>query len=252
MKNLSFLAFVTSLRIALVFLTTLPVRYPAKVSDQEKRLSVFLYPLAGLCIGLILLVAVLLLPGESVLSAGLVVALWVLLTGALHLDGLTDCADAWVGGLGDRARTLRIMKDPNAGTMGVVALVLVLGLKLLAVIELVGSGHLLFLVAIPVLARLAPAVFFANMEYVRIGGIGSPFRPDTDQRGLLWICIGVVVFIVLLCLGLSGLLLLAVSAGLLWVVGTLSQRRLGGFSGDVAGASIEIIELGCCIVLVLL
>ncbi len=50
--------------------------------------------------------------------AVLVLAVWVGLTGALHLDGLADSADAWLGGYGDRARTLAIMKDPYCGPAG--------------------------------------------------------------------------------------------------------------------------------------
>jgi adenosylcobinamide-GDP ribazoletransferase len=54
--------------------------------------------------------------------AALLLAVWVLLTGGLHLDGLADTADAWIGGQGDRDRTLAIMKDPRSGPIAIVAI----------------------------------------------------------------------------------------------------------------------------------
>ena len=79
--------------------------------------------------------AALLLEGASpLLQAALLLALWVALTGALHLDGLADSADAWLGGFGDPARTLEIMKDPRSGPVAVVVLVLLLLLKFSALL----------------------------------------------------------------------------------------------------------------------
>ncbi len=112
---------------AIGFLTRLPV--PAGTFDDERAKSASLawYPLVGLLLGSLLSVlAWLLRDTSSFLSAGLVTAAWVALTGALHLDGLADSADAWIGGLGDREKTLTIMKDPRCGPAGVVALVLML------------------------------------------------------------------------------------------------------------------------------
>ena len=63
---------------------------------------------------------------QHLLTAALVLAVWVLLTGALHLDGVADCADAWVGGFGDREKTFQILKDPRSGTHSCSVLVLVL------------------------------------------------------------------------------------------------------------------------------
>lgn len=71
-----------------------------------------------------------------ILVAALVLALWVYFTGAMHLDGVADTADAWVGGLGDHQRTLEIMKDPRVGAMAVAAMLLVLLVKFAAITAL--------------------------------------------------------------------------------------------------------------------
>jgi adenosylcobinamide-GDP ribazoletransferase len=92
--------------VALQFLTRLPVRLDPPPTPQEVGASLAWYPPVGLLLGLLLsgsAVALARLP--PLLAAALVLTLWVLSTGALHLDGLADTADAWVGGHGDRARS---------------------------------------------------------------------------------------------------------------------------------------------------
>ena len=113
--------------IALQFLTRLPVSLPGMPTPEQMGRSLLWYPAVGLLLGLLLWLAHLLLgqtPG--VLQAAIILALWVGLSGGLHLDGLADTADAWVGGFGDRERTLTIMKDPRSGAIAVVVLVLLL------------------------------------------------------------------------------------------------------------------------------
>ena len=115
------------LLIALQFLTSLPIRLPAMPTPRQQGRSLLHYPAVGLFLGALLWLAALLLEGASpLLQAALLLALWVALTGALHLDGLADSADAWLGGFGDPARTLEIMKDPRSGPIAVVVLVLLL------------------------------------------------------------------------------------------------------------------------------
>ncbi|MFH4181104.1 adenosylcobinamide-GDP ribazoletransferase, partial [Acinetobacter baumannii] len=77
--------------------------------------------------------------------------LWIWLTGGLHLDGLADTADAWVGGFGDKQRTLQIMKDPSCGPIGVLSLVIICLLKFALVFVLIDQHQTLFLVFVPAL-----------------------------------------------------------------------------------------------------
>ncbi|WP_173644308.1 adenosylcobinamide-GDP ribazoletransferase, partial [Xanthomonas citri] len=88
------------------------------------------------------------------LGAALLLSAWVWLTGALHLDGLADTTDAWVGGMGERRRTLAIMKDPASGPMAVTAVVLVLLLKCAALASLLAQAPTTLWLA-PLLARSA-------------------------------------------------------------------------------------------------
>jgi adenosylcobinamide-GDP ribazoletransferase len=113
--------------IAVQFLTVLPVRVDGALDAKATGRSLLYYPLVGLLIGTLLAALAWMLGDAPLLvSAAVLLAVWVAVTGALHLDGLADSADAWAAGLGDRDKTLAVMKDPRSGPMAVVVLILVL------------------------------------------------------------------------------------------------------------------------------
>src|ERR1700712_1541475 len=160
--------------IALQFLSSLPVRLPGMPTPQQLGRSLLFYPWVGVLFGSLLMALNLLLEGApQLLHAALLLAAWVLLSGGLHLDGLADSADAWLGGFGDRERTLTIMKDPRSGPIAVITLVVVLLLKFSAVLALIETHHSLGLLLAPVIGRTAMLGLFLNTPYVRAGGLGQ-------------------------------------------------------------------------------
>lgn len=135
--------------IALQFLTRLPL--PKSIlQEQDYRpeqlgKSVLMYPVVGILIGGLLVLLAKALHSftphiPTMLIAALVLFSWVLITGALHLDGLSDSADAWVGGYGDKDKTLAIMKDPYCGPAGVSIIVIVLLVKFTALTAVKDQG----------------------------------------------------------------------------------------------------------------
>ena len=155
-----------ALLIALQFLTILPVRLQGEFSAQDMGRSLLFYPLVGLLIGIVLsLLGWSLTSQLPMVSAILVLAVWVILTGALHLDGLADSADAWLGGIGDKAKTLSIMKDPAAGPIAVVMIVLVLLIKFVMLTVLLSQQNWWALIWSVILARTAlPLLFFQHQN----------------------------------------------------------------------------------------
>ncbi|WP_455230991.1 adenosylcobinamide-GDP ribazoletransferase [Geopseudomonas aromaticivorans] len=236
------------LLIALQFLTRLPIRLPGMPEPEQLGRSLLWYPLVGLGLGGVLLAAAWLLAGVfAPLAAALLLALWVLASGGLHLDGLADTADAWVGGFGDRERTLAIMKDPCCGPIAVVTLLLVLLLKFAALWALLASGQWLALLLAPLLGRSALLLLFLGTPYVRQGGLGSAMAEHLPaQAG--WRVLLAVLLATLLC-GWSGLLALLGAALLFALCRRALLQRLGGTTGDTAGAVLELLE---CTVLVVL
>lgn len=237
-----------ALLLAIGFLTRLPVPVHAYDDPRAKAASLAWYPLVGVIIGLLLgVLAWLLRHTPSMLCAAVLVAAWVALTGALHLDGLADSADAWIGGMGDRERTLAIMKDPRSGPAGVVALALALMLKFSALASL-GPAPWAALLLAPVLARAGLAALFLTTPYVRSGGLGTALADAPRQAcgfALLLTVAGCALW------GSRGWLALALAVAVFGLWRQACLARLGGCTGDTAGALAEMLEVALLVGLAL-
>lgn len=236
--------------IAAQFLTQIPIRLKGYPDTKSQGQSLLYYPLVGAFIGIALMMLAWLLNGQSnVIQAVLVLIFWVLLTGGLHLDGLADSADGWMGGLGDQQRTLVIMKDPCVGAIGALTLILHLLLKWSALITLLTANQFLPILIAPVIARLAAILLLALTPYVRAQGIASQMVDNMPKQAIyLLSALGAV-----LLAGLNVIWLMVVV-----VLFVLSRRvmllRIKGTTGDTAGALIELLEasvlLAACFTLV--
>ena len=264
-----------SIAAAFSFLTRVPV--PARAigeGDTAARAlgqSVIWFPLAGALIGGAQVALAWLLGGH--LPPGLIavalVALSAALTGGLHLDGLADTFDGWAGGRGDRVRTLEIMRDSRIGAHGATALILLLVAKILAIAELLPRSELLPrfdrfahgdafergalwpLLAAPVLARWAVVPLIVFFRYARAEGLGSPFQAHARPAylaGTTLLALGAIAGIsaatplfgdTATAIGIAA----ASALGVALALAGLLDRRLGGLTGDVYGAAIELTEL---------
>ncbi len=202
------------------------------------------FPLVGLILGL-LTAGLAWAAGDlwPPAAIGLLAVIWLaFLTRGLHLDGLADTADA-IGSNAPRERALEIMKDSRTGAYGAVALVLVLlaksrGFELLAEIEAWEA-----FILVPCLSRWGLCVLAVSSQYARAdGGLGKAFVGAQNQWTLgisgptalcaAWVLAGPVIA-AWAVLGV-GLLSLLCSA--------YFRRRLGGVTGDVLGAHVEVLE----------
>lgn len=254
---------VSAVRTALQFLTIFPV---GSLSGQDKNvtgLSLLYYPLVGLLLGFVL--AVFTWFAQTVLSpfslqllllAALVLTLWVVLTGALHLDGLADCADAWMGGLrcdkeASKQRTLELMKDPTSGPIAVTVVVLVLLIKFAALAALLAHASLWLLLIAPFIARLSVLALMLTTPYVRPQGLGEVLSKHFPrQEAKIVVAVAAVIFLFLDFSHALPVMIIAVLA--LFVLRLMMMSRLKGSTGDTIGATVEIIEMVCLIMLVAL
>lgn len=236
-------------RVALGFLTTLPIPQPPFDPARFGRAGRW-YPLCGLVIGA-LLVVVYLLAGAlfaPAVTATVVVTAWAGLTGGLHLDGLADCADGLLPPV-ERERRLAIMRDARVGAFGVIALVLALGLKSGAVATSLDGMTALFLA--PVWARWT-LLLAAYQPSARPDGLGAGFAAGLTGRSLIPALTTAVVATIAVLAWRESL----VPAVLLTVVGAIvavhavaaavilfARRRLGGVTGDVFGLVVESSEI---------
>jgi adenosylcobinamide-GDP ribazoletransferase len=237
-----------ALACAMQFLTRIPLATRTLFDNKDYANSLAWYPVIGLILGGLVWLSGVTLAGLSStsLAAALVLAVWVLLTGALHLDGVADCADAWVGGFSDREKTFQIIKDPRSGPIAVVVLVLVLLVKWAALEVLLGSEHWWIIWLIPLLARGAMPYIFWRLDYISSSGLGSAFVEGLSRQRIVISLLFVVVIAVLSLTAQLEILVLFVVVSLLiylwWK--RASYQKLGGFNGDCAGALVEFLELG--------
>ncbi len=240
---------VTSWRLALGTLTAVPVRPPSHVDRDTAGLAMVLAPLAtlplGLAVGLVVWSGRLL--GLPALAVGLL-AIGALTLGsrAFHVDGLADTADGLTASY-DRERSLAVMKSGAAGPAGVAAVVVVLGLQATALAAISGQDRGPVLAGVLVCAsRAALAITCARgVPSARADGLGSSHAESVPRLVALaaWIATGAA------CAAASAWAVgswcqvvvgLAVAALAVVLVVRRAIRRLGGVTGDIYGAAIEI------------
>ncbi|MEL7261304.1 MAG: adenosylcobinamide-GDP ribazoletransferase [Pseudomonadota bacterium] len=225
--------------VACVLLTRVPLpALPDRAFAHSAR-AVWAYPLVGLLLGgavaaLSVVLEALGLPAAVV--AGLVLSALVLLTGAMHEDGLADTADGLWGGQ-DPARRLDIMKDSRIGTYGVLALVLAMGLRWLGYTDIAWAQ----LIAALVLSRAAMPALMASLPHARADGLSkSVGRPG---RGPVAGAIALALALAVMLVGPVGLVAaggVALAAG---GMAALARAKIGGQTGDILGATQVVCEL---------
>lgn len=182
-------------------------------------------------------------------AAGLALAAGALLTGALHEDGLADTADGLWGGQ-TRARRLEIMRDSRVGSYGVLALVLVTGLRWAALAGLAAQGGwvlLAGLVTAGAVSRAAMAAVMAALANARGEGLAASVgRPSVAGAGVA--CLVALGLAVVLA-GWAGLAMALGAAVAAVAVARVAQARIGGQTGDVLGATQQVAEAVALIVL---
>ncbi len=229
-----------SFLLALQFLTIIPVTRPFIASDRQLGYSCVFYPVIGLLIGSLLALSSYFLAQIPLpVQASVILILWVFLTGGLHLDGLADCADAWVGGLGSQQRSLEIMKDPAAGPIAVVVLVLVLLLKWTLISYLLEKQAVEVLLITPMLGRLALLIMMLFTRYVRPDGLGAKLVAHLPEFSAKVISLSGMIT-GLYYLGISSIVLML---AMLYLIAYYAKKRLGGVTGDVYGATVELVEV---------
>jgi len=254
--------------MAVSLLTRIPVAHylPEQWDDKTLGLSALWYPVVGAVIAIFFGMLIFFLPvaTSSWVMAILLVFTWVLITGALHLDGLADCADAiyaahsipvvdlnqeQASGFASNARKERmliVLKDPASGVMAVVSLVMALLLKTIFIASLVSIAPekiLVVLFLVLVIARTMALLFVVTTPYAGSLGLGKILAIHTPKR-IAFLMTASVGGIALLLLSMSMfVVLLAVLFVLFFLWRCFWLSALGGFVGDAIGALIEISEV---------
>jgi len=172
----------------------------------------------------------------------LVIAVLVVITGALHLDGFADTTDGLAGGR-DRERSLAIMRDSRIGSFAVTGLILLLMLKIFALREVPSEIKNRALLLMPVMGRWSTVQLAFGFTYARSGpGTGLAFTRFAGKREYV-IATLITASVSLGLFWLQGLTVFFIIALFTLLFGLFFQRRLGGVTGDIMGAACEINEV---------
>ena len=230
-------------RLALGTLTVVRVRPPASVDATTAGRAMLLAPLAVLPLGLLVTAVGLL--GESaglppLVVAVLAVAGLALGTRVLHWDGLSDVADGLTASY-DRERSLAVMKGGTSGPAGVVATVLVAGLQVAALAPLLGTARGALTAGLLVcVSRCALAVCcLRGVPGARADGLGAAYVGTVRPLAALALWLGAALLVVLAA-GPVGVVAVLLALGVLAVLLRRVVTRLGGVTGDVLGAGVEL------------
>lgn len=236
--------------VGIMFLTRLPV--PEGLRHVEGRLarSARYFPLVGVLIGVItggvFLVASLGLP--AFVAAGLAVVAGLLLTGALHEDGLSDCCDG-IGGGATREKMLEIMRDSRIGTYGASALICSIGIRCIALSEMDAVQGLTALVVAHSLSRAMIPLVLVSGTYARSRGLASSVADGVTrfEASLSTVIAIAVAFIAGPAAGLAAFAAAVLAGGMMLAI---LVRKIGGYTGDGLGAIQQLAEIAILVTLV--
>ena len=235
--------FFTELSLALGFLTILPVIDNRRASDDAVAASFEWFPIVGFVLGLALCGEDLILSYAfgQVMRSVLVVLSLIVITGAVHLDGLADTADA-LGAGRNRERALEILQDSRIGAFGATAIFFDLILKILALSTLAGSSRYFALILAPGLARYAMVLVSRQIDYLRSAGAGSTLLAYRGGR-LRHKIVFVLPFVFVVAAKFQGAKAFVVTIAVTIAMRLFYRRWLGGVTGDLIGGCGELVEI---------
>ena len=238
--------------IAFQFLTIVPLPFTVRCEEEDLGRSMTFFPLVGLAIGALLagadfLLAPFLPRGVSDL---ILVVLLSVVTGGLHLDGLSDVCDG-LAARGSRERFLDVMKDSRVGAVGAVALVLGLGVKYQALLAVPLDCKREVLLFFPMVARFAQVQMTVGAKRARTDGLGSLFVGGAELTQFI-LSYAFTLGAGYLLLGMNGLYCTLLLYFLTWGIKYWSHKRLGGITGDVIGCASELNEISCLLFILVL
>ena len=220
------------IRLAAVLLTRLPLPHVPSAAFAHGARAVWAYSLIGLligCVAIFLGQIALWLGLPALTSAALVLCLMMLLTGAMHEDGLADVFDGFWGG-NTPARRLEIMRDSQIGTYGVLALGMVTLLRVSAIAVLLTGAPIMIVAAAAASRAMMPIPMYC-LSHARGDGlsrsVGRPARSAVLFAGI----VGAVVLFA--CVGIAGFIPLFAAATITAGMILLAKKKIGGQTGDV-------------------
>jgi adenosylcobinamide-GDP ribazoletransferase len=233
------------------FLILIPLNFKRANTNEEISGSIVYFPVIGLILGLVLagLAWVFRLGFPASIVSILVLLVLTVLTGGLHLDGLADSFDG-LGGK-DREERLRIMRDSQHGTFGIVSVIFALFIQATALATISSKSIYWAIIVFPIIGRWAMVYALAAYPYARESGMGVLFKKNATVS-IFAICTVFTMAVTALLLHGRGMIALIAALAAVMLVAAFFNRRLAGLTGDSYGALNVIGEATFLLVIALL
>lgn len=227
---------IKGLILSLQFFTHIPINIAVDFNHKNIGYSIFFLPVVGLVIGGISGIVYFFLSRYNLMIASFMTLLsTVILTGGLHLDGLSDTFDGFLSNR-DKDLTLEIMRDSRVGAFGVLSIVFIILLKFVLIFSIENLPLVLILSLIN--SRIANGWIMATKKPARDDGLGKMFR-DSEPKKLVIISL-ILYSLILILVDPKYMITLIVTILLAEYISHIAHKKIGGLTGDVYGAIIEI------------
>ncbi len=231
---------INGLVLAYEFFSRLPIKKNVDFTKENISYSIFFMPLVGLTIGCIsAVVFILTAQFDKLVASFLTVATMVILTGGLHIDGLSDTFDGFLSNR-DREKTLEIMKDSRIGTFGTIAIIFVILGKILLVYKITENATAALIFSLGN-ARLATSINIAHKKCAKNEGLGFLFYNSKPLKKVVASSILYALFISIV--NVYNIIPLVVTILFDLAFAKWADRKIGGITGDINGATIELGEM---------
>jgi adenosylcobinamide-GDP ribazoletransferase len=243
-----FTVLLSDLRVAIGFITRLPVVGDSHDAAANPARAGRFYPVAGALVGAVvglIYLALVNLGVPAIAAAALALGAGCWLTGALHEDGLADVADGFGGGA-SRERKLEIMRDSRIGVFGASALLVAFAAKLGVLVSIPATSALGVLIAVHALARAPLPLLSMWLPLARSDGLAAAVGETPIGAALVALAIGGGVALIALPFAVAGIAIAAVLAAAC-AVGLLARQQIGGRTGDVLGAAEQAAEVAALV-----
>ncbi|NLY20307.1 MAG: adenosylcobinamide-GDP ribazoletransferase [Tissierellia bacterium] len=231
---------INGLIVAFQFLSRIPIPIAVDFNKENLKSAVLFFPLVGLVLGGIVGITVSILGRFSIEIAALVgVIINIVLTGGLHIDGLSDMCDGFFSNK-DREQIIEIMHDSRVGSFGVLSIVLLVLAKYV-LYKSITVDTLAIIALSGMFSRMAVTSMILRKENVVSGGMGEMIKSGHSTN---FVILGFIVYSVITIL-YNSLYILPLVVNLLFVeyLAHLSYKKIGGVSGDIYGATVELSEV---------
>lgn len=238
-------AYINGFLLMIQFMTRIPMNRELSCGMKDFRIGIGYFPIIGGIIGGVQYLIYMFLDKFIAQEISVVIAVigGVLLTGALHIDGLGDVFDGFFSFKGGKDKIMEVMKDSRMGTYGSLAIFLDMIIKILGYIVLVSKGLEVMIILAPVIGRTSMVLLFSQGKSAKENSSGNFYIGNCSIKHVIITFLEAFIIGTLLCGTKRTVILLLSSYIMILLFNKYCNKKIGGLVGDTLGAANEFSEI---------